>query len=173
MIKCLLLTAAALGTLVPATVASTSTPPSHEVSLSGQYLYEFEALLKDTVGVDDPYGSGDQLVICDAHASACHYGWFYNQIDLPNDDLLVYVFTFSNFGPSTLHLMPAWFSVKSTVPGPPFGNRTEPVTINGRLISCNGANTRFLVGNAQALGAGPSDVDGIMVNGGGWGCETP
>ena len=104
----------------------------------------------------------------------CHYGWFYKTISAPNDGISGYVFTFSSFGPSSLHLMPSWFSVKS------WGNRTVPVTINGRLISCTAAKAKFLVGNVQALGVGPSGAyeptmpgGGIMVNGGGWDCETP
>ncbi len=116
------------------------------------------------------------LTICANHQAPCRYGWFHKQLGIPNEDILVYEFTFTNLGRSTLHLMPSWFTVKSTVVGvPPWGNRTEPVVINGRLISCNSANTKFLVGNLQAFGAGPSgDYEtGIMDNGGGWYCQAP
>ena len=171
--RALLATAALIAAFVPATAASATAKPSHQVTPSGQYLYEFEALLHQTFGSYD-------IVICGAirPATACHYGWFYNaaKVHVPNELLLGYAFTFTNLGPSNLHLMPAWFSVKSTS----WGNRTAPVTINGRLISCNSANTEFLVGNAQAFGAGPSSIytpglpgGGIMVNGGGWYCTSP
>ena len=57
--------------------------------------------------------------------------------------------------------MPSWFSVKS------WGNRTVPVTINGRLTSCNAAKAKFLVGNVRAFGAGPSGAYEPTMPGGG------
>ncbi len=153
--------ALAVGSIV---LTNTAAAPSNQVKPSGQYLYEFEALLHQTFGTYN-------IVICGAirPANACHFGWFYNdaKLNVPNELLVGYAFTFTNVGPSSLRLMPDWFSVKSTA----WGNRTEPVTINGRLISCSSANTEFLVGNSQALGAGPSGP--LMVNGGGWYCTSP
>lgn len=163
--------------LLPATAATATPSPSHQVSPSGQYLYEFEALLKQAVGVDSAPGSSDYLLICGAirPANLCHFGWFYKSLDVPNEDITVYQLTFANFDPSTLHLMPSWFAG-----APAWGNRTEPVMINGRLISCNAAHTEFLVGNLQAFGARPSGAyeptmpgGGIMVNGGGWNWAAP
>ena len=63
-----------------------------------------------------------------------------------------------------------------------WGNRNPAPdqAIKRRLISCNSANTEFLVGHAEAFGAGPSSIytaglpgGGIMVNGGGWYCTSP
>ena len=87
----------AVGTIV---LTNTSPAPSHHVTPSGQYLYEFEALLHQTFGTYN-------IVICGAirPATACHYGWFYNAATLhvPNELLLGYAFTFTNLRSGTLH----------------------------------------------------------------------
>ena len=76
--RSLLFIGVVLAAFVPTTAANASPSPSHEVSASGQYLFEFDALLKQTVGVDSaPGGVGDFFVICGSTRAACHYGWFY------------------------------------------------------------------------------------------------
>lgn len=55
---------------MPVTAASGTPAPSHQVTSSGQYLYEFEALLKQTVG-EGTYGG---VLICPSHQALCHYG---------------------------------------------------------------------------------------------------
>lgn len=78
MTSALFILASLLAMLVPATAAG-AIAPGHTI---GQYLYESEALLKQTIA-EGPYGG---VSICAGHGVPCHYSWFYKELGIPNED---------------------------------------------------------------------------------------
>jgi len=134
------------------TPASASSAANYAVAQAGQVLYEYEALLHQTVKPSNNF-----MEIC-GNKSVCQVGWFYRYVNGPMADFTIYTFVFSHFGPSSFHLMPEWFEFQPDAypPGPAYapGNNPTPVTVNGRYVACDPGNNVFLVRYSSAVGAG-------------------
>jgi len=125
---------------IGSSVAAAEVPaPSHHVSLAGQTFYEYEALLYQTFG--------PVVSLCEGPGCAPPrtQGWFYKG----SVGSWQYGYTFTDFGPSTFHLMPSWFEVKGT----DANMWSSIVTVNGRMVACNPKATEFLVTFGHTAGS--------------------
>ncbi len=129
--------------------------PEHTVTTpGGQDLYEFESLIYHQFGPVvtqclSAQGHPDQS----PQPGVCQPDWFYRGYRSPAIDYSQFMYAFTDFGPSTFHLMPSGFGFS----GGTFGNWPSPVTLNGRLVACNHASTYFLVSFGDVMGAGNWD----------------
>lgn len=119
-------------------IASAQAVGRHALTQEGMYQYEYEALIYHSYGPDP--------IVCAQH-TVCNYGWYYTPSQwkklpsfVPEAGLQGYTYTFTNFGPSTFHLMPSYFELK---PGA-LGITPGAVTVDGRYVACNAKGTVFL-----------------------------
>ena len=93
-------------------------------------LYQYESLLKQTVGID----KGGYLLVCNANQPAvCHNGYFYTNLpdSLCHDCIGSYIFVFTDLGRSTFHLFPPSFDQNPVNVDYGTGFRRSPLTGDG------------------------------------------
>jgi hypothetical protein len=107
--------------------------PPRGLSSAGVARWNFEALLHDSFG---------NHMVCEKRDTLS----FFANDCTPLSDWQPYFFEFSGARHSAYHLS------KQKLRGANFGNYPEPIRIDGRLVACNRAETRFLITYEDAAG---------------------
>ena len=132
-------------------------PPSMEpaarrhVSAGGQVLYQAEALIWDTFGGAEAWGHCYHLGGEDFGPNA---GCTLHKGSHSDGEGWAFLYAFTNFGPSSFHLMPMGFEGNLGGFGWSEGGTPALIKINGRIVACNTQASEFLVTELGGNGAG-------------------